>query len=198
MPTGWNVYWFNVYGAFLYLIQLKNEAIPIPLDRDMVIPSLDAIAAAPDQRKLYVKVDYYRDTYDESTNTRTGNEPDSSVIWIMDVESGVWEEKNVEVPFFEYSFMERNRRHIIRLFYSMMGVIRNGRIFLSFPIEGGYSLLVLSSDSSAGEDHQQSFIQVDNEELQFNVFDVSGEGILSGLLVDDWQVKLVWWRTDRM
>jgi hypothetical protein len=38
---------------------------------------------------------------------------------------------------------------------------------------------------------------VDNEELQFNDFHLSAEGILSALLVDEWKVKLVWWRPDK-
>jgi hypothetical protein len=204
MSTGWNVYWFNADGAFLFVIQLKNEAVPVPVDRDMVIASLDAIVAATDSRKLYVKVDYYRDTFDESTNTRTGNEPDSSVIWVMDAETGVWEEeRSVEVPFYELSYTDRNRRYTIRVFYSMMGVTRDGRIFLYFPTEGGYSLLLLSSDAalgaeSSGAEHQQRMIRVDDEELQFSLFHLSEEGILSALLLDDWQVKLVWWRTDRI
>ena len=195
LPTGWNIYWFDAGGAFQFLIQLKNEAIPVPPDRDMVIPSVDNIVAAPDSRMLYVKVDYYRDTYDESTNTRTGNEPDSSVVWIMNAENGVWEEKNIiEIPFYEYTYTERNRRVTTRVFYSMMGVIRDGKIFLSFPVENGYSLLLLSS----GGEQQQRLIEVGNDELQFNIFNLSMDGILSGLLVDEWQVKLVWWRTDRL
>jgi hypothetical protein len=81
-------------------------------------------------------------------------------------------------------------------------VIQNGRIFLSFPVEGGYSLLLLSANPAgntggiSGGEQRRGFIQVNNDELQFNVFDLSAEGILSGLLVDDWHVKLVWWRTD--
>jgi hypothetical protein len=197
LSTGWNIYWFNADGAFLFLVRLRNEALPVPSDRDMVIPSLDAIAAAPESRRLFVKVDYYRDTYDESTNTRTGNEPDSSVIWIMNVENGAWE-KNVEVPFYEYSYTQNNKRQTVRVFYSMMGVIRDDKIFLSFPIETGYSLLILSSDSALGADHQQRTINVDNEELHFNIFNLSEEGILSALLLDDWQVRLAWWRTDRI
>jgi hypothetical protein len=187
LPTGWNVYWFAADGAPLFMVQLKNEFIPVPPDRDTAIPSLEAIAAAPDSRKLYIKVDYYRDTYDESTNTRTGNEPDSSVIWIMNAENDSWE-KTIEVPFFEYTYTEQNRRVTSRMLYSLLGVIRDGKIFLSFPVEGGYSILLLYPDSGSGMEQQQGFIQVKNEELQFNAFDLSADGILSGLLVDDWRV----------
>jgi hypothetical protein len=141
-------------------------------------------------------VDYYRNTYDESTNMRTGIIQDSSVIWIMNVEDGLWE-KYVDVPFFEYSFMEQNRRITSRMLYSMLGVIKNGRIFLIFPVEGGYSILIITSESGTLGEQHQGFIRVDDEELQFNVFSLSADGILSGLLADDWQVKLVWWRTDK-
>jgi hypothetical protein len=154
------------------------------------------IFAGPDSRTLYIKVDYYRNTYDESTNIRTGIEQDSSVIWIMNVEDGLWE-KYVEVPFFEYQFTEQNRKITTRMLYSMLGIVKNGRIFLSFPVEGGYSMLVMSSEFGAAGEQRQGFIRVDDDELQFNAFDLSADGILSGLLVDEWQVKLVWWRTDK-
>jgi hypothetical protein len=195
LPTGWNIYWFDADGMSMYLVTLRNDAIPVPQDRkDVVFASLDSIAPAPDERKLYVKVDYYRDTYDESTNTRSGNEPDSSVIWVMNVEDGSYD-RIIEIPFFEYTVNENGRKVPLKMLYSLLGVIQKGRIFLSFPVEHGYSLLILAADSQA---QYQGFIQVDHEELQFNAFDLSKEGILSALLVTDWDVKLVWWRTDKL
>jgi len=195
-PNGWDTYWFSSDGKLLYMIQLKSDALPIPRDRDNVFPSLEMIFAGPDSRTLYIKVDYYRNTYDESTNIRTGIEQDSSVIWIMNVEDGLWE-KYVDVPFFEYQYTEQNRKITLRMLYSLLGIVRNGRIFLYFPVEGGYSILVMSSEYGAAGEQRQGFIRVDEEELQFNAFDLSADGILSGLLVDEWQVKLVWWRTDK-
>jgi hypothetical protein len=196
-PLGWNIYWFDADGTLLYLIQLQNDDIPVPPDRDQVFSSMDTIVAAPDGRRLFLKVDYYRTTYDESTNTRSGSDSDSSVIWIMDVEDGSYT-GTVEVPFFEYTFTENGRRVTENLLYSMLGVIKNGWVFLSFPVEGGYSLLILSADSASGGEQRRGFIRVDNEELQFNTFDLSTDGILSGLLAADWDAKLVWWRTDKL
>jgi hypothetical protein len=46
-------------------------------------------------------------------------------------------------------------------------------------------------------DQRQGFIRVDSEELQFNTFNISSEGILSALMATNWQAKLVWWRTDK-
>ena len=196
LPNGWNIYWYDSEGIFLFVVQLNNEFLPIPADRDNVIPSLDSISVGPDSRKLFVKIDYYRNTYDESTNTRTGIEPDSSVLWIMNAEDGVWE-KPLDLPFLEYVFTEQNKRVSTKMLYSLTGVIKREHIFLSFPVEGGYSVLIMSAESGASGEQRQGFVRVDDEELQFNVFSLSSDGILSGLLADDWQVKLVWWRTDK-
>ncbi|MDR3343027.1 MAG: hypothetical protein LBT14_09645 [Treponema sp.] len=195
LPTGWNIYWFDADGMSLYLVTVRNDAIPVPADRKgMVVASLDSIAPAPDARKLYIKVDYYRDTYDESTNTRSGNEPDSSVIWVMRVEDGSYAQ-TLELPFFEYTITEKGRKVPLKMLYSLLGVIRNERVFLSFPVESGYALLIIAADSQA---QYQGLIQVDHVELQFNAFDLAENGILSALLVSDWEVKLVWWRTDKL
>jgi hypothetical protein len=196
LPTGWDIYWYDSEGLYLFMVHLESEALPLPPDQENVFPSMDMIAVAPDARKLYIKVDYYGYTYDESTNMRTGIEIPSSIIWIMNAEEGVWE-KQVDVPFFEYTITEQNRRSTYKTLYSLLGIIKNGHIFLSFPVEGGYSILIMSSETGAAGEQYQGFIRVDNEELQFNAFDLSAEGILSGLLADDWQVKLVWWRTDK-
>jgi hypothetical protein len=195
LSIGWNIYWFDAAGKLLYMVQLRNSAIPMPPDWPELIASVDAIAAAPDERKLYLKVDYYRHTYDESTNPRTGNEPDSSIIWIMNVEDGVYS-GSVEVPFFEYTFVENGRGTVLGMLYSMLGVMRRGRVFLLFPIEEGYSILIL--DSSGNGNQYRGIINVAPGELQYNVFDLSSEGILSALLADDYRVKLVWWRTDKL
>jgi hypothetical protein len=194
--TGWNIYWFDPDGTMLYLIPVKNDGIPIPQDRPDTLAQVDTIIAAPDKRQLFMKVDYYHTTYDESTNTRSGAEPDSSVVWTMDIETGTYID-TIEVPFFEMS-SGQNRRQSEKLLYSMMAVIRDGRLFLSFPVDGGYSLLILGKDSGGNLVQRRGFIQVNNDELQFNAFNVSEEGILSGLLATEWEAKLVWWRTDRI
>jgi hypothetical protein len=193
--SGWDIFWYNSEGTFLFVVHLRSDALPVPPDRDNVFPSLDRISVGVDERSLYIKIDYFRNTYDESTNIRTGIEPDSSVIWLLNAENGIWE-KYVDIPFFEHVITEQNRRIAYRMLYSLLGVIRDGRVVLTTPVEGGYSLLIMSTDSS-GEQHK-GFIRVDNEELQFNAFHLSADGILSGLLVDDWEVRLVWWRTDRL
>jgi hypothetical protein len=193
MPTGWDIFWFDAGGTLLYFLPLKNDMIPVPPDRMPVFPSVDTIAVSPDSRKLFIKVDYYRETFDESTNTKLGAEPDSSVIWMMNVEDGSYA-GTIEVPFFEYQVIDNNRRVTERLLYSLLGVVKNDRVFLIFPVDDGYSIMLLSRNP---HEQRRGFIQVESDELQFNTFTISSEGILSALLATDFQAKLVWWRTDK-
>jgi hypothetical protein len=191
IPSGWNIYWYNSSGLLLYQVRLKNSAVPVLPDWPSLVSAVDSIAASPDSRRLFLKVDYYRDTFDASTNTRTGSEPDSSVIWILNVEDGSYS-GSVTVPFFEV--YENNRPANVRMLYSMLGAIKDGKIFLYVPVENGYSILFLDTES---QEQRRGIIRIDTEELRFNHFYLSAEGILSAMLVNDWQVKLVWWRTDK-
>jgi hypothetical protein len=196
LPTGWNIYWYDSAGIRLYLVYLENSAVPVPPDWSSVTPSVDAVMASPDSRRLFLKVDYYRDVFDESTNTRAGSEPDSSLLWIMNVEDGSYI-RNVELPFYEYAYNEDGRPVNARLLYSLLGVVKNGGVFLYFPVETGYSLLFMNTNAGSGNERRRGFIRMNNDELQFNVFDLSADGLLSAMLVDNWQAKLVWWRTDK-
>jgi hypothetical protein len=193
IPSGWNVYWYSSQGEQLFLIQLRNTAIPAPPDWNDFSTSIDAIMAAPDARKLYIKVDYYRDVFDESTNTRVGAEPFSSLVWILDIEKGMYEPHYIEVPFYEYRSSEKGKTTYMRLLYSMMGLVRGGGILFYFPIDTGYAVLRMDSQ---GHGQRRGFIKVDPGELRYNSFHLSPDGILSALLVDDWKMNVVWWRMD--
>jgi hypothetical protein len=196
LPQGWKVYWFDAAGTALYTIALDDEHIPLPPGIPDVFFSVDAVVAAPDERKLYIKVDYYRNLYDESTGSSAGSEPAVSIVWLMNTEDGSYA-GSIEVPFYEYTYIENKRRITERLLYSMLGVSQGGRVFLSIPAEGGYSLLILpAKNPESGQ--RRGFIAAATEELKFNRFSLSDEGILTGLLATDWEARLVWWRTDRL
>ena len=190
MVSGWNIYWFNADGALIYLVHLRNDSIPT-LQEDIDYASVDTVAVAPDGRRLFLKVDY-RNIVGENDNSMAI--PDSSVIWIMNVETGDYVE-SINVPFFEYTATENDKKITQKLPYAMLGVIKDSRVFLYFPVDGGYSLLVLTAGS---KEQRLGFIQVKNDELEYNAFNLSNEGILSGLLATEWEAKLVWWRTERL
>ena len=197
MPAGWNIHWYSAEGEQLYLIHLDNNAIPMPQERTRpdspgMVASIDDIIAAVDMRKLYIKVDYYRDVLDASTNIRISTEPAHSVIWVLNIEDGIYE-NSIELPFFEYRFSEQGRTVTANLLYSMLGLVQGGIIMLYFPTESGYALLRMDS---SGHRQRRGFIEVDQNELRFNHFHLSPQGILCALLADDWNVHVAWWRLD--
>jgi len=193
MTRGWDVYWYSAQGEQIFLIQLKNNAIPVPQGRSDFTVSVDNIMAAPDERKLYIKVDYYLNVYDESTHTRVSTEPASSFIWVFHVDRNTYNE-SIEVPFYEYIYPGRGRQANAPLLYSMLGLARDEKILLYFPVEAGYNILMMYP----GGRQRRGFIRVDPDELRFNDFYLSPEGILCALLVDEWKAKLVWWRMDKL
>jgi hypothetical protein len=192
VPSGWNVYWFGASGALLYLVKIDSKAIPVPQDRAVSLSSVDRIAAAPDSRRLFIKADYYRDTFDQSTNTRTGSEPGSSFIWILNVEDGTYAGA-VEIPLYELS--GNGRSSDIKMIYSLLGVMRGGKALLYFPIDTGYSILFLDTHT---HEQRRGRIHFSNNEIRFSDFNLSPEGIISAMLVDDFRLKMAWWRTDKI
>jgi hypothetical protein len=76
----------------------------------------------------------------------------------------------------------------------MLGLAQEGRVLLYFPVDTGYELLIMYP----GGRQRRGFIKVDPDELRFNEFHLSPEGILCALLVDEWKAKLVWWRLDKL
>jgi hypothetical protein len=191
LPDGWDIFWFNPAGMLLYLVKISSAVIPTLKDWPEALSIIDGITASVDSRKLFIKVDYYRDTYDQSTNTRTGSEPISSHLWTLDVEDGSYTD-SVEIPLYE--IIDNGRSSGIKVFYSILGTARNGQTLFYFPVETGYSLLFVDTNT---REHKRGYIQFSLDELRYNDFFLSAEGILSAMLADNFNVKLVWWRTDR-
>ena len=82
----------------------------------------------------------------------------------------------------------------MKMFYSMIGAASGGRALFYFPIDTGYSILFLDTNT---REQRRGFINFSIDELKFNDFYLSSEGILTAMLVDDFRAKIVWWRTDR-
>ncbi|MCL2185067.1 MAG: hypothetical protein FWB86_04320 [Treponema sp.] len=191
LPDGWDIYWFSPSGVLLYLIKISSTAVPSLPDWQQAMAFIGSITVSPDSRKLLIKADYSSDTFDQSTNTRTGSEPISSIIWTLNVEDGTYIDY-IEIPLYE--IIENGRQTDIKVFYSILGVSNGGLTVLYFPVDTGYSLLFV--DTQSGEQRKGN-IRFSNEELGYNDFYLSTEGILCAMLADHFKIKLVWWRTDQ-
>jgi hypothetical protein len=189
---GWYIYWFNTSGVPIYLVKISESVIPALTNFTDTVSVIDTITPAPDARKLFIKVDYSHDIYDQSTNTRTGSEPLSSYLWVLNVEDGTYT-GSVEIPLYEV--IENGKSTGIKVFYSVLGASKNGQVLFYFPIETGYSLLFIDTNS---KEQRKGHIQFSMDELQYNDFYLSIDGILSAMLADNYKVKIVSWHTDKL
>jgi hypothetical protein len=191
IPSGWDIYWFNSSGMLLYLVKISTSSVPGLPNWPQALSVIDSVTASPDSRRLFLKADYSRDTFDQSTNTRTGSEPVSSAIWTLNVEDGSYSGMT-EIPLFE---IPQNGNSKTQVFYIMLGASRNGKALLYFPVDTGYSLLYIDTNSN---EQLRRNINFSGDEIRYNDFFLSSEGILSAMLADSYNIKFVWWRTDRL
>jgi len=192
LTDGWDIHWYNSSGALLYLVKIPSNLVPVNPEWPQAMAIIESIAASLDSRSLYIKVDYYRDTFDLSTNTRTGSEPINSLLWIFNIEDGTYV-TSLEIPLYEIK--EEGQASGTRVFYSFLGVSRNEKALFYFPVETGYTLLSVDTNSRV---HRRGNISFTNDEIRYNDFFLSPEGILCAMLADSFNVKLVWWRTDKL
>ncbi|MDR2344229.1 MAG: hypothetical protein LBD86_06850 [Spirochaetaceae bacterium] len=195
LPAGRRVFWYDKSGYQIYDILFSNSNLPVPPGRFGLTPSLDGVSIAPDERKIYLKIDYYREILDESTKTVSGRETDRSCLWMINAGDSSFS-GSVDIPFFETYSTVNSRKVAENLLYSMFAVMNGGRVFFYYPIETGFSILLLAADGS--DEQRRGVINVSGDELMYCTFDVSEEGILSALLATNYEVKLVWWRTDKL
>jgi hypothetical protein len=188
------VYWFSADGVLQYERILKSSDIPTSENREELLVSLDDIAIAPDEKIIYIKVDYYREIFDAATETRSGTIPDDCSLWLFSIDRNRYIDE-AEIPFYENNTIINGRRSSEELFYTMLGVLKNREVVFYFPAANGYSILLLNVEGSA-QQRKRGFINVDSDELEYSDFALSSNGVISALLSTEWEAKIVWWRTD--
>jgi hypothetical protein len=195
VPKGHIVYTYDSAGNQISVIKFSDDKLPVPNGVNGILVSLDSIAVAPDEAKIYLKIDYYHEIFDAAINTAAGMEADSCYIWIVNLQDGSYID-SVEIPFYENTHSEAGKRVNENLFYSMFGAMRDNKLFFYTPDDEGFSVLII--DSANPNKQRRGVIRVSPAELQLFSFNVSEEGVLSALLADEYHVKLVWWRTDKL
>jgi len=192
--TDWIVYWYSAQGELLSTVKVSLNKLPMP-EGEKLLPHLETVLPDNEDRRIYLKLNYYKEGVDASTGTKYGIEGMTSRIFWMNVETSKFE-GSVEVPqntrkqrgsgFFETQDVE--------YLFEFIGVISGGRFFfLSREDNDAHQLLILNSD---GKVLKRRMLSVEDSELVYSSFHVSQEGILSALLATESAVKIVWWRSD--
>ncbi|MGI5098453.1 hypothetical protein E4N70_06620 [Treponema vincentii] len=193
--TGIRVYWYDNTGSLLYKIPIAFSGLPSPYTNEVKgFSSLDK--AVPDftAKKLYIKVDYYREDIDAETNVSAGISYDKSCLYTFNIEEQRYERTIDIVPYEDTEDTSTGVRHVKKV-YGLLGVTANNWCFLTTPRSDGYMLELIDLHSNK---IYTRVLSVSAEELVYNAFNLSSDGILSALLAGDTQAEIVWWKTNEI
>ncbi|MCP4178936.1 MAG: hypothetical protein GY756_14335, partial [bacterium] len=181
----WFVKWFSIDGDLRYTVPINKSFIPMPADETDLIPTLEGIIPDLNEYKLYIEMSYYKENKDED---------------IGEVFSGIYS-LNVlpEAKYYGWARLPDNKVTIedieINTPYMLIGNIDEYLLYISYCREGMYKLLI---SNNSGEFIQEKILNINAHNIIYWNFYLSNEGILSGMFFTEEDVKIIWWRTDKL
>ncbi len=192
----WHIYWFGAERSLMYEVEIDDQHVPVPKNSSD-IPTLEKIVPDYHKQKLYLMVSYSRRVIDEFTGTVATVKNVESRVFILNLTQGKYSETSIAVPNEEQEerLFEEKKETDITL-YEFLGVSESGCFFFAkLKDPTTYYLLILNR---RGEVIKKSKFQIDDTDLAFINFNLSRQGILSALIVESTQVRVVWWRSDKI
>ncbi|WP_455382308.1 LIC_12708 family protein [Salinispira pacifica] len=193
----WNVYWFSPKGTLRYNVTISLDQLPVPRN-EQVIPTLETVVPDQDQKRVYLKLNYYHQSLDVTTGARVGMQHVFSRVYWINLETGRYAKDYVQVPENTQRVGGGNifGRQNVTYQYQLMGSAPGQHlIFLSQEDNNREQLLIMNT---SGRVVRRRYITVEDSDLVYKTFALSPEGILCALLVWDNKAKVVWWRTDKL
>jgi hypothetical protein len=80
--------------------------------------------------------------------------------------------------------------------YEFLGAATGKNLFFLMPDEPDtYNVMILNLGTKT---MKKLSITVNRNEMYYNAFNLSSDGIISALLASEYDAKLVWWRTEKL
>jgi hypothetical protein len=194
--AAWLVHWFDRKGTFVGSVRLRRDALPMPEKSEGLIASLDKIVPDPEGRSIILKVDYYHESIDPQTKSRVGIEYASSWAYRMDPRDASYPEKWL-IPASEKTAKGGPEGETLRYVRipELLGAAGKVLFFLTADDEGR---TFFSAFDRTSHDMTRYSIDIAPDELLYDTFFLSREGILCALLGSKFEARVVWWRFDRL
>ncbi|MFP4638391.1 MAG: LIC_12708 family protein [Spirochaetaceae bacterium] len=192
----WLVFWYDGDGNPLYNVELSLDQLPVPEEGD-VIPQLETIIPDQEQRRLYLKLDYYEESHDPDTGASYGINRTVSRIYWLELESGKYE-GYVDIPRNTQQAEDANifDRETVEYLYRFVGTAPGNHLYLLSREEGEQTQLLIMHTS--GRVVRRRNLRLEDEEVFYKDFSVSPEGILTALIGFEDHAQVTWWRSDRL
>lgn len=194
--AAWLVHWFDSRGLLAGSARLPRDDLPRPDKGGDLIASLDKVVPDIDGRYLLFKIDYFRESIDPATKASSGVEFASSWIYRMNLRDGGYSDRWL-IPAFEA--IAKNGPDGQAIKYSrvpeFLGAAGKAFFFISADDKG--STLVTTFDRTTRA-VTKYLIDIAQDELLYNAYFLSGDGILCALLATRYEARVVWWRFDKL
>jgi hypothetical protein len=195
LQTEWLVHWFDKGGILVSSLRLRRADLPLPEKGQGLIASLDKIVPDLSGRALLIKVDYYKEAVDPSTKASAGVEFASSWTYRMDLRDG--------------KYVDRWQIHAIEkvaktpdgqsVKYSRVPEFLGaaGRAFFFIYADDDGKTYISTYDRTTRDTSRYS-IDIAADELYYNAYYLSREGVLCALLGTRYEARIAWWRFDKL
>ncbi len=193
---GSTVYWFSADGFLKYMVPIRFSALPVKeedVSSDLFI-NLDSIIPDYNEQKLYVKIDYSHMDFDESSKVQSGISYEKTLLYTLDVTTGLYESP-LTIPAYEQIINSEYNRTVYQIPYSFLGVTQSGWMYFSIADETGYTILMVQPN---GQKILRRHLAINTDNLVYYNLNLSKDGIISMMLSSDSKTTFIWWRTDEM
>lgn len=197
VPDGLEVFWFSESGYLLHNILINSKDAPNPIEETSDVSTyLKVENVIPDSKdyKLFVKIDYYNATIDETSKIQSGIEFNSTYVYPLDAATGKYG-RPVSIPPYEEVITQGFSKVVYKNPYDFLGVSDSNWLFFTITTDKGYIVQIVDPNGSRVI---KRLLQFDNDKILFQHFSLSGEGIVSALLASKDKADVVWWRTDSL
>jgi hypothetical protein len=197
--SAWFVHWFDENGVLLSVLKLRRSELPQPEASaeagQGLIASLDRIVPDVAGRALLIKVDYYKDAIDPSTKASAGAEFSSSWIFRMDLKDGKYVDR-WQIHAIEKTAKADGGQSV--KYSRIPGLIgAAGRVFFFIYADDEGKTFVSTYDRGTRATARFG-IDIADDELYYNAYYLSGDGVLSAILGTKYEARIVWWRFDKL
>jgi hypothetical protein len=192
-PRTWLVYWYTSAGALQHQLTVETSGLPTLAEAPEATPSLGKLVPDLDKGTLYAVL-YYHDPQAPADDPTQGY---LTRIYRIDAQTGRYGDP-LEVPADADRQVTAGSQagELLPPSYELLGVNARGEFFLLRREDTNlFRLLVLDR---AGRPLARRNLVMEDSELYFRVLNLSAEGIIYALLAEEYRVRIVWWRSDRL
>lgn len=191
----WIVFSFDESGNLRHRYSFADSDLPEPEEGSVI--SLGAVISGPEQDRLYVKADYYRDHSLEGETQDADYRYDKSIIHWIDTAKAVVTGSIELPPAYRTSGLAQmfNREEEVAIQY-FVGSGEGGILFLVSPASDElYNLVILNT---SGMVVHRGALELNDSQTLFRRFYVTPDGILTAIIGGNTEADIVLWRTDRL